>query len=58
MMKEFAKERYGIDVLKMEVPVNMAFVEGFAKGEVAYTKSEAQAYFKEQGEITDKLISS
>lgn len=54
MMKEFAKERYGIDVLKMEVPVNMAFVEGFAKGEVAYTKAEAQAYFKEQGEITDK----
>jgi tagatose 1,6-diphosphate aldolase len=27
-MKEFTKDRYGVDVLKVEVPVNMKFVEG------------------------------
>ncbi|HEV2396638.1 MAG TPA: tagatose 1,6-diphosphate aldolase [Candidatus Sulfotelmatobacter sp.] len=42
-MREFSKERYGVDVLKVEVPVNMKFVEGtksFA-GQKAYTKKEA-----------------
>jgi len=27
-MEEFSKDRYGVDVLKVEVPVNMKFVEG------------------------------
>ena len=27
-MREFSKDRYGVDVLKVEVPVNMKFVEG------------------------------
>ncbi len=27
-MKEFTKDRYGVDVMKVEVPVNMKFVEG------------------------------
>ena len=27
-MEEFTKDRYGVDVLKVEVPVNMKFVEG------------------------------
>jgi len=42
-MREFSKDRYGVDVLKVEVPVNMKFVEGtksFA-GQKAYTKKEA-----------------
>ena len=42
-MREFSKDRYGVDVLKVEVPVNMKCVEGtksFA-GEKAYTKKEA-----------------
>src|ERR1700751_2983721 len=41
-MREFSKDRYGLDVLKVEVPVNMKFVEGaksFA-GQKAYTKKE------------------
>lgn len=46
-MKEFAKPRYGVDVLKVEVPVNMNFVEGYGT-EVVYSKAEAQEYFKEQ----------
>ena len=42
-MREFTKDRYGVDVLKVEVPVNMKFVEGvkcFA-GTKAYTKQQA-----------------
>ncbi len=42
-MREFSKDRYGVDVLKVEVPVNMKFVEGtksFA-GTRAYAKKEA-----------------
>src|SRR5690606_39756585 len=27
-MEEFSKDRYGVDVMKVEVPVNMQFVEG------------------------------
>lgn len=53
MMKEFSKPRYQVDVLKVEVPVNMKFVEGFAEGEVVYSKEEAAKYFKEQCEATD-----
>lgn len=53
MMKEFSKSRYQVDVLKVEVPVNMKFVEGFAEGEVVYSKEEAAKYFKEQSEATD-----
>ena len=42
-MREFSKDRYGVDVLKVEVPVNMKFVEGAKSfgGQKAYTKQEA-----------------
>lgn len=55
MMVEFSKERYHVDVLKVEVPVNMNYVEGFAqaKEDVVYTRSEALAYFKEQSDQTE-----
>lgn len=52
MMKEFSKPQYKVDVLKVEVPVNMNYVEGFAKGETVYSKEEARTYFKEQSEAT------
>lgn len=53
MMKEFSNPRYGVDVLKVEVPVNMKYVEGYAAGEEhAYTKEQAAHYFKEQSEAT------
>ena len=51
-MEEFSKPRYGVDVLKVEVPVNMKFVEGtrtFADsggGQVAYTRAEAMEHFR------------
>lgn len=51
-MRIFSQECYNVDVLKVEVPVNMKFVEGFAKEEVVYTQEEAKAYFKQQSEAT------
>ncbi|WHY91334.1 tagatose-bisphosphate aldolase [Neobacillus cucumis] len=52
-MKEFSKPQYKVDVLKVEVPVDMNFVEGFAQGEIAYSQEVAAAYFKEQSEVTE-----
>src|ERR1700734_2581977 len=42
-MAEFGKARYNVDVLKVEVPIEMSFVEGTRafKGEKAYTRAEA-----------------
>ena len=51
-MKVFSDPRYNVDVLKVEVPVNMKFVEGFSDGETVYTKEEAANYFKLQEEST------
>ena len=47
-MEEFSKPQYGVDVLKVEVPVNMAFVAGSraCKGESAYTREEAKEHFR------------
>jgi tagatose 1,6-diphosphate aldolase len=47
-MKVFSDDRYNVDVLKVEVPVNMNYVEGYSDGEVVYTKEEAANFFKEQ----------
>ncbi|MGL9729795.1 tagatose-bisphosphate aldolase [Enterococcus sp. DIV0756] len=51
-MQEFSQERYQVDVLKVEVPVNMNFVEGFGET-VCYTQADAAAYFKEQSDATE-----
>lgn len=47
-MEEFSKPQYAVDVLKVEVPVNMAFVAGSkaCKGESAYTREEAKDHFR------------
>ena len=52
MMKVFSNPRFGIDCLKVEVPVNMNYVEGFGE-EVVYSRSEAAQFFLEQGQVTD-----
>jgi tagatose 1,6-diphosphate aldolase len=55
-MREFSKDRYGVDVLKVEVPVNMKFVEGtksFA-GQKAYTKQEAIDLFHKAASVATK----
>lgn len=51
-MKVFSDSRFNIDVLKVEVPVNVKYVESFGDGEVVHTKEEAAAFFKEQDEAT------
>lgn len=51
-MKEFSNPRYHVDVLKVEVPVNMNFVEGYGE-EAVYTREEALQSFKEQSEVTE-----
>lgn len=52
-MKEFSKDRYNVDVLKVEVPVNMNYVEGFTTGDTLYTREQALALFKEQDAMTE-----
>ncbi len=55
-VREFSKDRYGVDVLKVEVPVNMKFVEGtkcFA-GQKAYSKKDAIDYFHEAAAVATK----
>ena len=47
-MAEFTKDRYGVDVMKVEVPVNMKFVEGAKAfgGEKAYSKADTIDWFR------------
>lgn len=51
-MKEFSKARYNVDVLKVEIPVDMNYVEGYGQ-EVVYTREEAKAFYLEQSKATD-----
>lgn len=55
-MAEFSKDRYGVDVLKVEVPVNMKFVEGARvfSGQKAYTKKEAMELFRSAASAATK----
>ena len=48
-MEEFSQDRYGVDVLKVEVPVNMTFVEGTKAfgGQSVYTGQEALRLFRD-----------
>lgn len=53
-MKEFSKPQYNVTVLKVEVPVNQKYVEGFnGDNEVVYSKEEAAKYYKEQSDATE-----
>jgi tagatose 1,6-diphosphate aldolase len=55
-MAEFGKARYNVDVLKVEVPIEMSFVEGTQafKGEKAYTRAEALRHFRDASTMTHK----
>jgi tagatose 1,6-diphosphate aldolase len=55
-MAEFTKDRYGVDVMKVEVPINMKYVEGaksFA-GQKAYTRDEAKKLFLDAASVATK----
>lgn len=55
-MEEFSKPQYGVDVLKVEIPVNAAFVEGSAsyKGPSAYSRTEALDHYRRAAAATSK----
>lgn len=53
-MKEFSDPRYGVTVLKVELPFNIKYVEGFnGDNEVIYTEEEAKELLKKQSDATD-----
>jgi len=55
-MEEFSKPQYGVDVLKVEIPVNMAFVKGArdCKGESVYSREEAKDHFRRAAAMAKK----
>ncbi len=55
-MEEFSKDKYGVDVLKVEVPINMKFVEGTKSfgGQKAYSRQEAMNHFRNAAAVATK----
>jgi tagatose 1,6-diphosphate aldolase len=55
-MAEFTKDRYGVDVMKVEVPVNLKFVEGARAfgGQKAYSKQEAMDHFRRSAAVATR----
>lgn len=56
--EEFTKDRYGADVLKIEVPIQMAYVEGTRafQGQKLHTRAEAMDLIREAGALTERPI--
>jgi len=48
-MEEFSQPQYKVDVLKVEIPVNLEYVEGSSvfRGQRAYSRNEALHHFRE-----------
>jgi len=57
-MEEFTKDRYGADVLKVEIPIPMAHVEGARafSGQKLHTRAEAMEITRAAAALTDKPI--
>lgn len=55
-MAEFSKDRYGVDVLKVEVPVNMKFVESSKAfgGTKIWTRAQAKEAFQKAARAAGK----
>jgi tagatose 1,6-diphosphate aldolase len=55
-MEEVSKARYDVDVLKVEVPIHIKFVEGTRAfgGTAAYSRAEAMRYFQEAASAASK----
>jgi tagatose 1,6-diphosphate aldolase len=55
-MNEFSKPQYAVDIMKVEAPVNMAFVKGAksCKGESAYDREQAKEYFRKGAAVAKK----
>jgi tagatose 1,6-diphosphate aldolase len=57
-IEEFTQDKYGADVLKVEIPISMAYTNGTSlyKGEQAYTQAEAKEMLRSCAALTDKPI--
>jgi tagatose 1,6-diphosphate aldolase len=55
-MREFTKDRYGVDVMKVEVPINMKYVEGTRAfgGTKVYSRQDAMALFTSAADAATK----
>lgn len=56
-IEEFTKDVYGVDVLKVEIPVNLKFTEGsksYKGGEKAYTLEQAKKHYREAAAAATK----
>ena len=56
-MEEFSKDKYKVDVLKVEIPIDVKYLKGskaFNGKESAYDWDEAKAIFKRQDQCTKK----
>ena len=56
-MQEFTKDRYGVDVMKVEVPINMKYVAGtraFNGETAAYTREEAIQHLRTAAQAATK----
>ena len=55
-MQEFSKPEYGVDILKVEVPVNIKYVEGVPAftGTAAYSREEAKELFRKAAAVAGK----
>lgn len=54
-MQEFSQPQYGVDVLKVEVPVNLRYVEGSnanPDGQIAYSREQAKGHFRNAAAAT------
>jgi tagatose 1,6-diphosphate aldolase len=56
IVREFSKPEYSVDVLKVEVPVSMDFVEGATafRGVAAYGREEAKQHYRDAAALTSK----
>jgi tagatose 1,6-diphosphate aldolase len=55
-VREFTQDKYGVDILKVEVPVNMAYAEGasYFTGQKAYSKQEVFRLCHEVAQMATK----
>ena len=60
LMEEFSKDIYKVDVLKVEFPVNVSFVEGSAvsQGRHAYSRQEALAHYRDADAVARRPYST
>jgi tagatose 1,6-diphosphate aldolase len=54
-MEEFSKEKYNVDILKVEFPFNANFTEGYATGEqIAYSQEDAMKHTRDAASVAAK----